>query len=266
MADNTQDQDTMVVKSNIKQDSPLLNLPGELRNRIYRYVVVSSKPVILGQGMASAHRPILALVCRQLYKEVSSIHFEENKFIFYPGAFSLKFIDDFRRFAGVSAPKLRTVQILRRVDYPESYGQLRFEISQQTISDGSPRLSVNLLTTTFDVWPKAQTNRQNEACLCQMREKAMLLEEKTESCSVLDFVRLYRVMVASLDPHPYDWYLWPCDLCCLLRSGHLREHVGRVSTGTPRSVDCVLKYSSRHRQDVTGPRPVALYRRTRLWR
>jgi hypothetical protein len=79
----------------------LLNLPGEIRNQIYRAVCVSSEPIVAqfrpiikpkrGRGSRAKlfettkrfpREPALAIVSRQLMREVLSIFYSENTFIF----------------------------------------------------------------------------------------------------------------------------------------------------------------------------------------
>ena len=79
----------------------LLNLPGEIRNQIYRMLCVSHEPIIAqfrpimkpkkGRGDRAKlfqttkrfpREPTLALACRQLTKEVLSIFYSENTFVF----------------------------------------------------------------------------------------------------------------------------------------------------------------------------------------
>ena len=74
----------------------LLNLPGEIRNQIYRLVCVHSEPIVAqfrpiikpraGVNNDTSRRfpfvPAVAMTCRQLQKEVLSMFYGENKFVF----------------------------------------------------------------------------------------------------------------------------------------------------------------------------------------
>ena len=56
----------------------VLMLPAELRNRIYRFALVSSSPVSIGR--TSFAHPAFLEVCRQIRKEAISIYYYENTF------------------------------------------------------------------------------------------------------------------------------------------------------------------------------------------
>ncbi|KAF1984868.1 hypothetical protein K402DRAFT_119994 [Aulographum hederae CBS 113979] len=69
-----------------------LDLPGEIRNRIYELVVTSDRPIepLFGSDFSwfndKSHRPISELaingICRQIRKEALPLFFENNRFIF----------------------------------------------------------------------------------------------------------------------------------------------------------------------------------------
>lgn len=78
----------------------LLGLPGEIRNQIYRYLYLSKEPLnaqyrpIIRPHQKTARpvvkrfprEPTLALVCKQLRNEASSLFYAENTFVFATGA------------------------------------------------------------------------------------------------------------------------------------------------------------------------------------
>ena len=99
-----------------KEDtSPLLKLPGELRNRIYRYAVVSETPVFIEADPFGCHimpgTPPLMLTCRKLYYEIKRIYYEDNTFCFTNSALRSQAIEQFSRMCGDSAARLRSVEV-----------------------------------------------------------------------------------------------------------------------------------------------------------
>jgi hypothetical protein len=60
------------------QNSPLLKLPGEIRNNIYRLVLVSSKTVPVKPSLCRQRS--LLQTCYQLRDEASKIYYSENTF------------------------------------------------------------------------------------------------------------------------------------------------------------------------------------------
>lgn len=65
-------------------DLPLLNLPPELRNRIYQAVLTENGPVFLrkhGYGRANWRPPALLATCRTIRREASSFYYNTNVFL-----------------------------------------------------------------------------------------------------------------------------------------------------------------------------------------
>ena len=66
------------------------DLPGEVRNQIYRFLLVNDKHVDtearrLGKAVTTDLNPVILRVCKKVYKEASSVLYRENKFRFdYP--------------------------------------------------------------------------------------------------------------------------------------------------------------------------------------
>jgi hypothetical protein len=59
----------------------LLGLPGELRNRIYRYALVQHDRIIIDKNDGNGcMQPGILRVCRQLRQEITKIYYEENTF------------------------------------------------------------------------------------------------------------------------------------------------------------------------------------------
>jgi hypothetical protein len=62
-----------------QSDSPLLNLPGELRNRIYRFAIISPLSIELDIGRWQNHQPALLRTCKQVRIEALRLFYIENK-------------------------------------------------------------------------------------------------------------------------------------------------------------------------------------------
>jgi hypothetical protein len=62
-----------------RSDSPLLNLPGELRNRIYRFAIVNPLSIELDVGRWQNHQPALLRTCKQIRIEALGLFYIENK-------------------------------------------------------------------------------------------------------------------------------------------------------------------------------------------
>jgi hypothetical protein len=62
-----------------QQDSPLLNLPGELRNRIYRFAIINPLSIELDVGRWQNHQPALLRTCKQVRIEALRLFYIENK-------------------------------------------------------------------------------------------------------------------------------------------------------------------------------------------
>lgn len=65
-------------KQNVS-DSPLPNLPPELRNRIYSSALASSSDISIPATSKLANPPLLQ-VCRQIKAECTQLYYAENEF------------------------------------------------------------------------------------------------------------------------------------------------------------------------------------------
>jgi hypothetical protein len=79
------------------QLSGFFKLPGEIRNRIYRLVVLQCVPIY---PIHWNTRPALMLTCRQLFYEVKGIYYGENTFEFADSALTPRAIDRFSKLSG----------------------------------------------------------------------------------------------------------------------------------------------------------------------
>ena len=89
----------------VPPECPFLALPGEIRNRIYQFALVTAKPFAV---QLQWNRPLdaaLLQVNRQIFDEASSIFYAENMFRFPEALF-------------VGAPILQQLQTLYRVSRP----------------------------------------------------------------------------------------------------------------------------------------------------
>lgn len=62
------------------QQSRLLSLPAELRNKIYRLSLLESRRIMIGSAYPLPSQPGLLQTCRQLRLESSNIYYKENRF------------------------------------------------------------------------------------------------------------------------------------------------------------------------------------------
>ena len=106
--------ETTAIASRNDRESPLLKLPGEIRNRIYRYAAVNSTVIHLHPDMAKPRHPNIMLACRRLYSEVRASYYEANEFSFtFNQAFTSDFVRRFQRRAGSSSAKVMSVRVTR---------------------------------------------------------------------------------------------------------------------------------------------------------
>lgn len=78
------------------KDCKLLELSGELRNRIYEYTLCEEEPITIDRY--NLEEPPLLLACKQIREEASSIYYGENDFEFEVPNFDLDVaIEYFRR-------------------------------------------------------------------------------------------------------------------------------------------------------------------------
>lgn len=138
---------------------PLLALPGELRNRIYRLAVVDTGPIRITASswwLAAGKKcwsiapgaPPLTQACKQLRRETSAIYFEETEFRFCEEAVTADAVKTFERMAGVSsAHKLTSLKVVHRLPFAR-LGFLSFTIrAEEAGGGGDPGKSAIALHT-----------------------------------------------------------------------------------------------------------------------
>ncbi|KAI7225731.1 hypothetical protein KC343_g8460 [Hortaea werneckii] len=154
-----------------ESNPPFLKLPPELRNTIYRYIVVNSTPIQLylgdvdrrrqmkPQSEQDGRRPLLinvkthpqplALTCRTLYSEVRSIYMVENTFclsnISTTERLHVDYITQFRRMMGLFAKKIKKVNI----DYRSYVKVANSSSSDEEFKQIWVKLSVSLYVNAF---------------------------------------------------------------------------------------------------------------------
>ena len=74
---STQGEQTLGTTT-VEEPSPLVELPPELRNKVYRYVLLSEGPVHV--GATGFMEPPLLMTAKQIRQEASSIFYKENEF------------------------------------------------------------------------------------------------------------------------------------------------------------------------------------------
>lgn len=111
-----------------QQTSRLLSLPGELRNRIYRFIAVHKQPIQITANHTDPEddqlkfwpkAPALSFTCQTTYNDIKTIFFEENTFQFTEQALRENRLQMFRQQAGKSAEKLTAIKAVRilRIGY-----------------------------------------------------------------------------------------------------------------------------------------------------
>ena len=183
------------------EKSALFRLPGEIRNRIYRYVAVREEPVELRgcYGYYSLHSvprpPSLMSVCSTLFAEVKPIYYEENTFHFKNDAVGRDGQRIFRKRAGSSADKVISIAVSRYFGghcYPHS---MQFSVNKQR-------------TVTLTVKVRGGNKMW---CCCALQKAA----EKRER-SLIDFLEAYMMFERNfndLEGKCYQWRPRVCDTC-----------------------------------------------------
>jgi hypothetical protein len=90
------------ISTRMSQASPLLNLPPELRNIIYREVLVSDEPIeanlsCRGTTTRLGVRQGLLQICRQIHEEAHDIFWSENRFHFTSPNYTVREVDNLLR-------------------------------------------------------------------------------------------------------------------------------------------------------------------------
>lgn len=96
--------DHVTIFSQNQQQPPLLSLPPELRNDIYKYTCAESSVIFLAHGRPSPITPTW-LVCRQPHKETGLLHLELNTISTFNR--TLGGLDTFRTFKDGLSPVQR---------------------------------------------------------------------------------------------------------------------------------------------------------------
>ena len=89
----------------VPPDCPFLALPGEIRNRIYRFVLLAERPFTVQLQWTRTLDTALLWVNKQVFEEASGIFYAENAFRFPEALF-------------VGAPILQQLQTLYRIPRP----------------------------------------------------------------------------------------------------------------------------------------------------
>lgn len=116
------------------KDFRFVNLPGEIKNRIYRCAVVSPSPILLRvHNRADTQRnmpdhallpymPAIGRTCKEVRREVSGIYFEENTFTFTESTLNHAAIETFMKMSGDSAARTTKLNIIHTVSRHDSNG------------------------------------------------------------------------------------------------------------------------------------------------
>jgi hypothetical protein len=186
------------------QQSRLLSLPGEIRNRIYRLVAVHREPVYVtgspqstdGKINFSPRLPGLGLACQKTYDEIKRIYYEENTFNFTEYALRRERLKTFRVRAAQSASKLIAVKITRATGVGFFGCKLQFTIK---VTDDSIGLSE--FVDEFVNAPRRLQNRGINGTdgICHCLVDKLAARASKSSWSLLDFVDEYLHIDGKLD-------------------------------------------------------------------
>jgi len=117
------------------QDSRLLNLPAEIRNRIYHFAVASTESTHMRGG--SLARPGLLQTCKQTAEEATQIYFASNKFVAHLTALTLARFIYALRVAGKQNAALISDLVIE-LDTEKEMVIFTEEVIQQTIHMEGP--------------------------------------------------------------------------------------------------------------------------------
>ncbi|KAK3617491.1 hypothetical protein LTR56_025254 [Elasticomyces elasticus] len=79
------DGEEPVLSTSVPIEHTPLGLPPEMRNAIYRYVLVKPDPLEVSPGRPYAYKPAFLSTCRQIRAEADGIFMNENTFTTDPG-------------------------------------------------------------------------------------------------------------------------------------------------------------------------------------
>ena len=168
----------------------LLQLPGEIRNRIYHHIVLTRGTIYLSAGPRSDKSslkysppvPPLAFACRRTYGEVKSVYYEENSFHFTEYALRAERIEEFRRRAASSAKKLASITITRAFGVGVFAGRLQFTAKR---IDGKIQVD-DFTSNSFNGHFRNRDGCSDGMCYCMVRKLA-----SCSSSTLLEFVEDY---------------------------------------------------------------------------
>ena len=177
------------------QQSRLLSLPGEIRNRIYRLVAVHREPVHLtGSAEPTDHNinfsprlPGLALACQKTYDEIKRIYYEENTFNFTEYALRLERLTTFRLRAAQSASKVTVIKITRALGLGFFSCKLQFTIRLMDYGISLSEFSDEFVNTPRPLLlPNQGVNGVNGICHCLVDK--LVAKASKSALPLLDFV------------------------------------------------------------------------------
>ena len=213
------------------QGTGFLSLPGEIRNRIYRLIIVHQEPVKVfawpqtGNDAInfSPRIPALAVACHTTYKEIRTIFYQENTFRLTECSLRNKRLDTFRQRAGESAAKLKAIKITRnyRVDGMLAY---MFSFTARATDTGTTVSDVSYrhLGTRID---NCDDFVISSVCLCKIQK---LGESSTKP--PLDFLEDY-LEIGGRQPGGKQRvvYCMSCNKYGIVCDEYIQKHLGEIS-------------------------------------
>lgn len=182
--------------------SRLLDLPGEIKNRIYRDTVVQKRSIrisictqldenfdVAGYCIDPTG-PALGRVCHELRNEVNPIYYEENVFTFDNHSVDPSALTTFRRMAGVSAKRIVKLEIRDTVNQLCFAPVRSFNFKSLAIKASPGVLEVQTECLGFDDLAKMEWPI---VCCCRMKRQAeqSMAIDRVHDSRVLTFLRCY---------------------------------------------------------------------------
>ena len=121
------DKPTPQIIREVPPDCPFLALPGEIRNRIYRFALVAERPFTVQLQWTRPLDTALLWVNKQVFEEASSIFYAENAFRFSEALFvGAPILQQLQTLYRISRPRLKTLRNII-LDVPVRSSPRRFE-------------------------------------------------------------------------------------------------------------------------------------------
>ena len=199
---------------------PLQSLPGEIKNRIYRYTVVDEHSIRLSirttfdedfnvSSCVKPAAPALGRVCRELRIRVNPIYYEENCFVFDDHSMKPDAQAAFRKMAGASAERINKLEIYDTVRARARFspGQrtrqrtLNFKCVVSKPKSGALEAETEIAGPSLELWHPAKGERPRVCCCkIKLRAEQSAARDGSPKSEALLFLRCYSAMKSVRSP------------------------------------------------------------------